>query len=63
MVSEHYRYNTSCTTIFMKTYGEETFRFSYKDYSSLNIWQANWVLLSTFTLCNLLLCKDAHLKR
>jgi hypothetical protein len=33
--------------IFSKTYGEETLRCPYKDYSSLNRWQANWNLLST----------------
>jgi hypothetical protein len=34
LVSEHYRCNTSRTTIFLKTYGEDTFRCPYKDYSS-----------------------------
>jgi hypothetical protein len=47
LVSEHYEYNTSCTTLFSKNYGEEMFRCPYKDYSSLNGWQANRVLLST----------------
>jgi hypothetical protein len=42
LVSEHYGCNTSRTTIFLKTYGEDTFRCPYKDYSSLNRWQANW---------------------
>jgi hypothetical protein len=37
----HYGYNTSCTVLFLKTYGEDTLRCSYKDYSSLNRWQAN----------------------
>jgi hypothetical protein len=54
LVSEHYRYNTSCTVLFSKTYGDDTLRCPYKDYSSLNRWQANRDLLSTFTLCNLL---------
>jgi hypothetical protein len=54
LVSEHYRYNTSCTVLFSKTYGEDTLRCPYKYYSSLNRWQANRDLLSTFTLCNLL---------
>jgi hypothetical protein len=36
----------SCTTIFLKTYGEDTLRCSYKDYSSLNRRQANKDLLS-----------------
>jgi hypothetical protein len=38
--------HTSCMIIFAKTYGEETRRCSYKDYSSLNRWQANRDLLS-----------------
>jgi hypothetical protein len=45
--------NTSRTVIFVKTYGEETLRCPYKDYSSLNWWQANRDLLSVFTFCNL----------
>jgi hypothetical protein len=35
MVSEHYGCNTSRTTLFSKTYGEETLICPYKDYSSL----------------------------
>jgi hypothetical protein len=35
------------------------FRIPYKDYSSLNRWQANWIFLSAFTLFNLLFCNDA----
>jgi hypothetical protein len=42
------------TTIFLKTYGEDTLRLPYKDYSSLDRWQANRDLLSIFTFCNLL---------
>jgi hypothetical protein len=45
MVLEPYEYNTSRTAIFSITYGEEMFRCPYKDYSSLNRWQANWDLL------------------
>jgi hypothetical protein len=45
LVSEHYEYNMSPTAIFLKTYGEEMLRCPYKDYNSLNRWQANWVLL------------------
>jgi hypothetical protein len=45
LISEHYGYNTSPTAMFLKTYREETLRCKYKDYSSLNMWQANWVLL------------------
>jgi hypothetical protein len=59
LVSEHHRCNTSCTNIFSKTYGEEIFRCPYKDYSSLNRWQANWDLLFAFTLCILLFYNDA----
>jgi hypothetical protein len=39
--------------IFLKTYGEDTLQCSYKDYSSLDRWQANRDLLSVFTFCNL----------
>jgi hypothetical protein len=52
MVSEHYGSNTSCTVLFLKTYGEDTLRCLYNDYDSLNRWQANWDLLSAFTFCN-----------
>jgi hypothetical protein len=52
LVSEPYKYNTSPTAIFLKTYGEDTLRYPYKDYSSLNKWQANRDLLSAFTFCN-----------
>jgi hypothetical protein len=37
-----------------KNHGDDTIRCTYKDYSSLNMWQANRDLLSAFTLCNLL---------
>jgi hypothetical protein len=63
MVSAHYMYNTLRTILFFKTYGEDTRRCPYKDYSSLNMWQANWDLLSAFTFCNLLFCNDAPMKR
>jgi hypothetical protein len=59
LISEHYKCNISHMIIFSKTYGEDTLRCPYKDYSSLNRWQANRVLLSAFTLCNLLFCNDA----
>jgi hypothetical protein len=39
--------------IFLKTYGEDTLQCSYKDYSSLDRWQANRDLLSVFTFYNL----------
>jgi hypothetical protein len=40
------------TVIFFKTYGEDTLQCPYKDYSSLNRWQAIRDLLSVFTFCN-----------
>jgi hypothetical protein len=46
LVSEPYEYNTTLTAIFLKTYGEDTFQCPYKDYSSLDRWQANMDLLS-----------------
>jgi hypothetical protein len=36
LVSEHYGYNISHTTIFLKINGEETLICLYKDYNSLN---------------------------
>jgi hypothetical protein len=50
LVSEPYEYNTILTTIFSKTYGEDMLRCPYKDYSSLNKWQANMDLLSAIYL-------------
>jgi hypothetical protein len=52
LVSEPYEYNALLTAIFLKTYGEDMLRCPYKDYSSLNRWQANRDLLFAFTLCN-----------
>jgi hypothetical protein len=46
LVSESYEYNTTLTVIFLKTYGEDTLQCPYKDYSSLDRWQANRDLLS-----------------
>jgi hypothetical protein len=46
LVSEPYEYNTTLTVIFSKTYHEDTLQCPYKDYSSLNRWQANRDLLS-----------------
>jgi hypothetical protein len=63
LVSEHYGCNTSRAVLFLKTYGEEMLRCPYKDYSSLNMWHANWISLSAFTLCNLLFCNDAPMLR
>jgi hypothetical protein len=39
--------------IHSKTYVGDTLQCPYKDYSSLNRWQANMDLLSVFTFCNL----------
>jgi hypothetical protein len=36
MVSEPYEYNASLTVIISITYGEDTLKCPYKDYSSLN---------------------------
>jgi hypothetical protein len=36
MVSELYEYNASLTVIISITYGEDTLKYPYKDYSSLN---------------------------
>jgi hypothetical protein len=41
LVSEPYEYNTTLMAIFSKTYGEDALQCPYKDYSSLNRWQAN----------------------
>jgi hypothetical protein len=54
LISEPYEENTTLTTIFLKTYGEDTLQCPYKDYSRLDKWQANRYLLSVFTFYNLL---------
>jgi hypothetical protein len=54
LVLEPYEYNTTLTVIFSKTYSEDTLQCPYKDYSSLDRWQANGDLLSVFTFRNLL---------
>jgi hypothetical protein len=41
LVSEPYEYNMTLTVIFLKTYGEDMLECLYKDYSSLDRWQAN----------------------
>jgi hypothetical protein len=46
LVSEPYEYSTTLTAIFLKTYGEDMLQCPYKDYSSLDRWQANRDLLS-----------------
>jgi hypothetical protein len=46
LVSESYEYNITLTAIFLKTYGEDTLQCPYKDYSSLDMWQANRDLVS-----------------
>jgi hypothetical protein len=62
LVSEPYEYNTTLTAIFSKTYGSDTFHCPYKDYSSLDKWQANRDLISVFTFCNLLFAMT-HLRQ
>jgi hypothetical protein len=52
LVSEPYKYNTTLTAIFSKTYGEDMLQCPYKDYSSLDRWKANTDLLYVFTFCN-----------
>jgi hypothetical protein len=54
LILELYEYNMTLAAIFSKTYGEDTLQCPYKDYSSLDRWQANRDLLSVFTFCNLL---------
>jgi hypothetical protein len=54
LVLEPYKYNTTLTVIFLKTYGEDMLQCPYKHYSSLDKWQANRDLFSIFTFCNLL---------
>jgi hypothetical protein len=54
LVSEPYEYNMTLTAIFLKTYSKDMLQCLYKDYSSLNRWQANMDLLSVFTFYNLL---------
>jgi hypothetical protein len=41
LLSEPYKYNTTLRVIFSKTYSEDTLQCPYKDYSSLDRWQAN----------------------
>jgi hypothetical protein len=53
LVSELYEYNMTLTAIFLKTYGEDTLQYPYKNYSSLDRWEANMDLLLVFTFCNL----------
>jgi hypothetical protein len=62
LVSEPYKYNTTLTVIFAKTYGEDMLQCPYKDYSSLDRWQANRNLLFIFTFCNLLFV-TTHLRQ
>jgi hypothetical protein len=62
LVLEPYEYNTTLMAIFLKTYGEDTFQCPYKDYSSLDMWQANRDLPSIFTFCNLLFA-TTHLRQ
>jgi hypothetical protein len=51
----HYGYNTSRMILFFKKdLGEDKCRWPHKDYSSLNMWQANMDLLSVFIFYHLL---------
>jgi hypothetical protein len=61
LVSDPYEYNTTLTAIFVKTYGKDTLQCLYKNYSSLDRWQANRDLLSVFIFCNLLFA-TTHLR-
>jgi hypothetical protein len=63
LVSEPYEYNMTLTAIFSKIYSEDMLQCPYKDYNSLDRWQANKDLLSVFTFCNLLFCNDAPTPR
>jgi hypothetical protein len=63
LVSEPYEYNTTLMAIFSKTYGEDTLQCLHKDYSSLDMWQANRDLVSIFTFSNLPFCNDAPTPR
>jgi hypothetical protein len=63
LVLESYEYSTTLTAIISKTYSEDTLQCPYKDYSSLDRWQANKDLLSVFTFYNLLFFNDAHTLR
>jgi hypothetical protein len=49
LVSEPYEYNTTPTTIFLKTDDEDTLQCLHKEYSSLDRWEANRDLLSVTT--------------
>jgi hypothetical protein len=46
LVSEAYEYYMTLMAIFLKTYSEDRLQCPYKDYSSLDRWQANMDLLS-----------------
>jgi hypothetical protein len=62
LISEPYEYNTTLIAVFLKIYGEDMLQCPYKDYSSLNRWQANRDLLLVFTFYNLLFVKT-HLRQ
>jgi hypothetical protein len=62
LVSEPYEYNTTLMAIFLKTNDKDTLQCPYKDYSSLDRWQANRDLLSVFTFFNLLFAMT-HLRQ
>jgi hypothetical protein len=62
LVSEPYEDNTTLMAIFLKTYSDDMLQCPYKDYSSLDRWQANSDLLSIFTFYNLLFA-TTHLRQ
>jgi hypothetical protein len=62
LVSEPYEYNTTLMAIFSKIYDKDMLQCPYKDYSSLDRWQANRDLLSVFTFYNLLFAMT-HLRQ
>jgi hypothetical protein len=62
LVSEPYEYNNTLAAIFSKTYGKDMLQCPYKDYSSLDRWQANRDLLYVFTFCNLFFA-TTHLRQ
>jgi hypothetical protein len=62
LVSEPYEYNTALTAIFLKNNDEDTLQCPYKEYSSLDRWQANRDLLLVLTFCNLLFV-TTHLRQ
>jgi hypothetical protein len=63
LVSEPYEYNMTLMIIFSKTYGEDMLHCPYKDYSSLDRWQANMDLLFGIYFLQFTFCNDAPTPR